>query len=316
MKTEKFRCLILAIWISLCSTFVSATPRMVVPGGNTVGIKLYSRGMVVTDFQEHSPAKEAGLKKGDVILAVDGKIIHTAENLKESLKERQVVLTVSRKGKEQTIKVEPQGCKIGVYIRDSMAGIGTVTYYDVETCTFGALGHGVNDTDAGLLLPLEAGVVVSSSVSGVKKGRNGEPGELKGLFDVHKILGAVEKNTEFGIFGKLKDLPKGKNILTAENHEIKTGSAMILSNIQGTQVQSYSVEILKIYTNSDGSGKDMLLQIKDEELLQKTGGIVQGMSGSPIIQDGKLVGAVTHVLVNDPTRGYGIFIENMLDTAG
>ncbi len=275
---------------------------------------------MVTGFEDHSTAREAGLKKGDVILSVNGKIIHTIQELRDGVNEKQILLKVSRKGKEHTFQVEPnetsEGRKIGVYIRDSMAGIGTVTYYDPETGNFGALGHGVNDTDADVLLPLEAGVVVPSSVTGIEKGKCGEPGELKGMFNIHKILGSVNQNTDFGIFGKLRELPKGKTVTTAETHEIRTGAATILSNIQGAQVQSYSVEILKIYTNSDGSGKDMLLQVKDEELLKKTGGIVQGMSGSPIIQDGKLVGAVTHVLVNDPTRGYGIFIENMLHAAG
>ncbi len=319
MKTRRLRCLILVIWVSICSNLVYAAPRMVIPGGNTVGIKLYSRGLVVTGFEDSSSAREAGLKKGDVILAVDGEIVHTIQNLRNSLGDHAVVLTVSRKGKEQNYKVEPdetaEGRRIGVYVRDSMAGIGTVTYYDPEDSTFGALGHGVNDTDADVLLPLEAGVVVSSSVSDVKKGKCGDPGELKGSFDVHRILGAVEKNTDLGIFGKLRSCPEGKAIPTAERHEIRTGAAAILSNIQGTETRSYSVEILKIYTNDDGSGKDMLIQVKDDALLEKTGGIVQGMSGSPIIQNGKIVGAVTHVLVNDPTRGYGISIENMLSEA-
>lgn len=319
MRTRKLRCLILVIWISLCSTFVSAASRMVIPGGNTVGIKLYSRGLVVTGFEDASAAKEAGLKKGDFILAVDGKTVHTVQNLRDSIDHQEIVMTVMRKGKEQHLKVQPDktedGRKIGVYIRDSMAGIGTVTYYDPQTGGFGALGHGVNDTDAEMLLPLEAGVVVSSSVADVKKGKCGEPGELKGIFDVNRILGAVEKNTELGIFGKLRDLPKGNSLPTAERHEIKPGAATILSNIHGTQIQSYSVEILKIYSNNDGSGKDMLLRVTDEELLKKTGGIVQGMSGSPVIQNGRIVGAVTHVLINDPTRGYGIFIENMLEAA-
>ena len=315
MKKKGFRCFVAAVWISICCVWVSAKPNMLVPGGNTVGIKLYSKGLVITGFEDASAAREAGLKKGDVILAVDGEIIHTAQNLRDKLDGEPVILSVLRKGREERFRVKPDDRKIGAYIRDSMAGIGTVTYYDPETGSFGALGHGVNDMDAEVILPLEAGVVVSSSVSEIKKGKCGEPGELKGVFDVHKILGSVERNTEMGIFGKLKEPLNGKPLPLADEEEIETGAAVIFSNITGTQVQSYSVEILKLYPQDDGDGKDLLLKVTDKELLSQTGGIVQGMSGSPIIQDGKLVGAVTHVLVNSPDTGYGIFIENMLDAA-
>lgn len=320
MRMKKFRCLVAAVWVFVLCTWTSAMPRTLVPGGCTVGIKLYSKGMVITGFEEHSAAKAAGLKKGDVIIAVDGETIHTAQRLRDCLDEERVVVTVLRKGKQESFPVKTEetsdGRKLGAYIRDSMAGIGTVTYYDPETGTFGALGHGVNDVDADVLLPLEAGVVVSSSVSEVKKGKVGEPGELKGVFDVHRILGPVEQNTELGIFGKLTEPFSGKALPAAGADEVETGNAVILSNIEGTKIQTYSVEILKIYAEDEGSGKNMLLRVTDETLLQRTGGIVQGMSGSPIIQNGKIVGAVTHVLVNDPERGYGIFIENMLKAAG
>lgn len=320
MKKRGFRCLVAAIWMMILCSWTWAMPRMLVPGGTTVGIKLYSRGIVVTGFELDSAAKEAGLKKGDVVLAVDGELVHTTQSLRESLDEDRVTLTVLRKGKKEEIMVEPdvteEGRKMGAYVRDSMAGIGTVTYYDPETGSFGALGHGVNDVDADILLPLEAGVVVSSSVAEIKKGKIGEPGELKGVFDVHNILGPVERNTELGIFGKMAEPLSGEPLPVAQSTEIKIGPAFILSNIQGMNVQTYSVEILKIYTHNDGSGKDMLIRVTDKNLLEQTGGIVQGMSGSTIIQNGKIVGAVTHVLVNDPTRGYGIFIENMLDAAG
>ena len=320
MKKRGFRCLVAAIWIMIMSSWTWAMPRMLVPGGSTVGIKLYSKGVVVTGFELDSAAKEAGLKKGDVVLAVDGELLHTIQSLRESLNEDRVTLTVLRKGKKERIVVEPdvtgEGRKIGAYVRDSVAGIGTVTYYDPETGAFGALGHGVNDMDADILLPLDAGVVVSSSVIEVKKGKIGEPGELKGAFDVHKILGPVEHNTDLGIFGKMKEPMSGEPLPVAQVTEIRTGPASILSNVEGTNVQTYSVEILKIYPHNGGSGKDMLIRVTDENLLAQTGGIVQGMSGSPIIQDGKLIGAVTHVLVDNPTKGYGIFIENMLKTAG
>ena len=320
MKKTWFRVISGLLVVLLCSTWAAAMPRMLVPGGSTMGIKLYSKGVVITGFEEQSAAQKAGLKKGDIILAVDGETIHTAQGLRGCLDDDELVLTVQRKGKETTIPVEPdktaEGYKLGAYIRDSMAGIGTVTYCDPETGEFGALGHGVSDVDAGVLLPLEAGVAVASSVSEVKKGSIGAPGELKGAFDVRNILGAVGKNTEMGIFGKLKKPIAGKPLPAASSHEVHAGKAEILSNVQGIEVRSYSVEILKIYAKDNDSGKNMLIRVTDENLLRQTGGIVQGMSGSPIIQDGKLVGAVTHVLVNDPTRGYGIFIENMLDATG
>ena len=320
MKKRWVRVISGLLLVLLCSTWVFAAPRMLVPGGCTVGIKLYSKGIVITGFEAQSAAREAGMKKGDIILAVDGKPVHTAQDLRACLGENKLVLTILRKEKQTVVTVEPdktaEGYRLGAYIRDSMAGIGTVTYYDPETGAFGALGHGVNDADADMLLPLEAGVAVSSGVAEVKKGSGGAPGELKGTFDVHNILGSVDKNTEMGIFGKMKKPMEGTPFPVASEEEVHVGPAEIFSNVHGREVRSYSVEIQKIYPKGNDGGKNMLIRITDETLLRQTGGIVQGMSGSPIIQNGKLVGAVTHVLVNDPTRGYGIFIENMLEAAG
>ena len=303
-----------------CTTWVWALPKTLIPGGHTVGIKLYSQGLVITGFDEKSAAKKAGLKKGDVIVEVDGEVVHTAQSLRDSLDGDRIVLTVLRKGREAEFTVKPdtttEGSRLGAYIRDSMAGIGTVTYYDPDTGDFGALGHGVTDADAEVLLPIEAGVVVKSSVASVEKGAVGEPGQLKGEFDVRRILGQVDENTEKGIFGKLTIPLSGKPLPVAEPDEVQTGKAVILSNVDGEAVREYSVEIVKLYPEADETGRNLLLQITDPVLLRQTGGIVQGMSGSPIIQDGKLVGAVTHVLVNDPTRGYGIFLENMMKAAG
>ena len=320
MKKQMVR--VAAVWMLVlcCMTTVFAKPKMLIPGGHTVGIKLYSQGLVVTGFDRRSAAKKAGLKKGDVIIAVDQEAVHTAASLKERLDEKQVVLTVLRNGKEAQFCVEPEitvdGGKLGAYIRNSMSGIGTVTYYDPDTGVFGALGHGVSDVDAEILLPLEAGVVVSSSVEEVEKGKGGAPGQLHGVFDVSQIMGQVNRNTDRGIFGILDRPVPGAPLPLADTEDIETGSAQIYANVDGTAVCAYSVEIERIYPHAEETGRNMLLRITDPDLLRQTGGIVQGMSGSPIIQDGKLVGAVTHVLVNDPTRGYGIFIENMLDAAG
>ena len=320
MKKGIFRWLAAWTLAVFCSVSVWAKPSVLIPGGQTVGIKLYSQGLVITGFEQKSTAKAAGMKKGDVIVSANGEEIRTVEELREKLCDEQITLSVLRNGKKVEVTVEPvvtvQGGTLGVYVRDSISGIGTVTYYDPETGDFGALGHGVSDIETQCLLPVEAGVVVSSSVAEVKKGANGEPGELKGKFDVHRILGQVDTNTEKGIFGMLRKPVPGAPMAVAQPDEIQTGNAVIRANVDGTSVQEYSVEILKIYPKADQTGRNLLLEITDRRLLSHTGGIVQGMSGSPIVQNGKLVGAVTHVLVNDPTRGYGIFIENMLDAAG
>lgn len=293
----------------------AAIPDSLIPGGSTVGLKLYSDGLVVTGFDKPSPARAAGLKTGDVIIRADGKSVHTAQDLRSSLAAQQVVLTVLRKGKEAEFCVHPQDAKLGLYIRDSISGIGTVTYYDPDDGSFGALGHGVSEAETDMVLPVEHGMAIRSWVERVEKGKRGTPGELKGKFDVHQILGEVQKNTEQGVFGTMTAPVDGTPIPVGDASQIKIGTAEILSNVSGTDVQRYSVEILKIYPHAEENGRNLLIEVTDSRLLEQTGGIVQGMSGSPIIQDGKLIGAVTHVLVNDPTKGYGILIENMLDAA-
>ena len=315
MKKQIIRFLMAACLALACSLSAAALPKTLIPGGCTVGVKLYTQGLVVTGFESRSAAKAAGLKKGDVIIQVDGEAVHTAAALRECLEEEQVILKILRNGREAEFCVRPNGNQIGAYVRDSLAGIGTVTYYDPDTGAFGALGHGVSDSETKMLLPVEAGVVVQSSVADVKKGRDGAPGELKGSFDVSTILGKVERNAERGIFGTL-DVPiPGTPLPVAEAGEAEPGPAEIWANVDGQEVRSYSVEILRIYPHADETGRNMLLEVTDPDLLSATGGIVQGMSGSPIIQNGKLIGAVTHVLVNDSAKGYGIFIENMLDAS-
>ena len=295
MKKQIIRFLTAVCLALACSLSAAALPKTLIPGGCTVGVKLYTQGLVVTGFESRSAAKAAGLKKGDVIIQVDGEAVHTAAALRECLEEEQVILKILRNGREAEFCVRPNGNQIGAYVRDSLAGIGTVTYYDPDTGAFGALGHGVSDSETKMLLPVEAGVVVQSSIADVKKGRDGAPGELKGSFDVSTILGKVERNAERGIFGTL-DVPiPGTPLPVAEAGEAEPGPAEIWANVDGQEVRSYSVEILRIYPHADETGRNMLLEVTDPDLLYATGGIVQGMSGSPIIQDGKLVGAVTHV---------------------
>lgn len=298
----------------------AGAPKYLIPGGSTVGIKLYTPGLVITELAEDSAAGRAGLKKGDTILKADGEAVDSAEALTDAVQTgKKLVLTVLRDGKEAEFLVTPAKTadryQLGVFIRDSIAGIGTLTYCDPVTGEYGALGHGVNDLTGSQLLPLEKGYLVPSRVVEVRKGTRGAAGQLHGAFDAQQTLGSVEKNTGRGIFGTLSQIPARTALPVADSGAVQTGEASILSNVDGTAVEEYAVRIDKLYPEAD-NGRNLLLTVTDERLLEKTGGIVQGMSGSPILQNGQIIGAVTHVLVNDPTRGYGIFIENMLDAAG
>ena len=210
--------------------------------------------------------------------------------------------------------ITPEGPKLGVFLRQGVTGIGTVTYYDPQSKSFGILGHGVNDS-SGKLLQLTSGNVYEARVSSVRKGYSGEPGQLMGALTSQDPIGQIRRNTVLGVFGACQIPFAAQALPVGASDTVKTGSATILSTVSGQDTREYSVEILKIYPATRQNGRNLLIRVTDPQLLEATGGIVQGMSGSPIIQDGKLVGAVTHVLVNDPTTGYGIFIENMLDAA-
>ena len=204
---------------------------------------------------------------------------------------------------------------MGVYLRQGISGIGTVTFYDPETGMFGTLGHGVSDA-TGSLLQMTQGNAYTANVVSVKRGKSGDPGQLKGSAESLAVFGSLLKNTPQGVFGMTHFGWEGEAIPTADYEEITAGPAFVRCQVKGEAVREYSVEILKCYPKTRTDGRNFLIKITDPALLECTGGIVQGLSGSPIIQGGKLVGAVTHVLVNDPTRGYGIFIENMLEAAG
>ena len=204
--------------------------------------------------------------------------------------------------------------KLGAWIRDSMAGIGTVTFYCPDTGAFGALGHGINDVDTALLMPLESGSILPATVAGVEKGKAGDPGQLQGVFDTDSTLGLLHANTSGGVFGVMADSGwvEGTPVAAAERSEVQPGKATILCNISGDRVEEYAIQISKVFPEREDDCRDYLIQVTDQRLLDATGGIVQGMSGSPILQNGKLVGAVTHVLVDDPTSGYGIYVGRML----
>ena len=309
-----------------CSASVSmaaeVTPRMLVPVGHTVGIKLFSKGVVVVKLSDGgTPAKACGLRTGDVIVQCGGSTVTSSEQFQSLLQTcgGTAELEVRRNGDSMTLSVEPERNDQGVYcigawIRDSMAGIGTMTYYDPATSTFGALGHGITDVDTAQLMPFSNGSILPSTVKAVKKGEAGSAGELRGDFDLTSDLGGLYANTSSGVFGTLEAAYAPAQAQAVPTGQPAAGPAVIRSNVQGDEVQEYDIEILKTVPGSD-DGRDMVLSVTDPDLVEATGGIVQGMSGSPILQDGKLVGAVTHVLLNDPTKGYGISIENMLKAA-
>ena len=306
-----------------CSASVAmaaeVTPRMLVPVGHTVGIKLFSKGVVVVKLSDGgTPARTCGLRTGDVIIQCGGSTVTSSEQFQSLLQTcgGTAELEVRRNGNSVTLSVEPERNDQGVYcigawIRDSMAGIGTMTYYDPASATFGALGHGITDVDTAQLMPFSNGSILPSTVKAVKKGEAGSAGELRGDFDLTGDLGDLYANTASGVFGTLDGDYAPAQAQAVPTGEPETGAAVIRSNIRWDEVREYTVEILKTVPNSR-DGRDMVLSVTDPELIEATGGIVQGMSGSPILQNGKLVGAVTHVLLNDPTKGYGISIETML----
>lgn len=311
---------------------VSVIPKnYVIPGGETVGVKLYTEGLLVvyvsevtsTDGAQYSPGKDAGLRENDRILKVDGKDIGTNEEFTDYInaKKSTVHLTIARNEEITETDASPviSGAdgkyKLGIWVRDSTAGIGTLTFYNPQNNGFAALGHAICDSDTLSVLKLAEGSLMNCSVISVKKGEYGNPGELKGCItggDIGKIL----INDSFGIYGELNNtsIIDGKEpIEVSTRFQVKEGPAVILCDVDGGGTKEYAVEISKVSKSAAPDNKGMVITVTDEELLQKTGGIVQGMSGSPIIQNDMLVGAVTHVFVNDPHKGYGIFAENMLE---
>ncbi len=317
LKTRLFSAFLL---IFLLAQPVQAATQLLVPVGQVVGLELFNNTVSIAAFDEESAAEAAGLRAGDRIVSIDGKPIQCARDVRAALSgsDGTVEICVQRGDKCCAYTLMPaitsDGPKLGIFLRQGVTGIGTITYYDPKSRSFGTLGHGVNTAD-GALLTMTEGKCYRAGVASVRKGRSGDPGQLVGSLQSQTPIGTLSRNTARGVFGTLDIDCPGEAIPVGSAEQIKTGSATILSTIAGESVQEYSVEIVKIYPANRANGRNMLIRVTDPALLETTGGIVQGMSGSPIIQDGKLIGAVTHVLVNDPTTGYGIFIENMLDAA-
>ena len=310
-------CIILLLPLSA----LAAMPDALVPLGVAAGIRLPESGVTVAGLASVDgtcPAREAGLLPGDVLLTANGAPVDSPAALQRAAEGGSPLTLTVRRGEETlTLQVTPiesaDGWRIGVWVRDSMLGIGTLTYYNPTDGSFGALGHGITELGGDRLIPLAGGAIVAASVPSVQPGASGAPGELHGSFDGDRTLGTVEKNTAGGIFGRMAAAPTSGACVTPAPAHI--GEAQILACTEGETPALYRVRILRLRPR-DENLRNLVLEVTDEALLERTGGIVQGMSGSPILQDGRLVGAVTHVLVNDPRRGYGISIENMLAEAG
>ena len=309
----------------------------VTPGGNSVGVRLSSNGVLVVGYSEvvtrdgkdESPAQKGGIEIGDLITKVNNEEVKTSKDLIskiEKCKSNTIKLEISRDNTIITkeicpIKEENDKYKLGIWVRDSTSGVGTLTFYDSETGKFGALGHPVTDGDTNKLFSIGKGDILESSIISVKKGEKGSPGELRGVFiEEENPIGTIDKNTQCGIFGcnkeAIEDYNNNEPMKVGFRDEIKLGKAKIITTVDESGPKEYEIEILKLFTQEEPSAKSMIIKITDEELLAKTGGIVQGMSGSPIIQDNKIVGAVTHVLINKPDVGYGVYIDWMLEDAG
>ena len=318
-KLTKIAAVLLALFL-LPQTASAA--KLLIPGGQVIGMELADGSVTISAFdQENGKAsQQAGLQTGDRILKIGNTAVTCAADVRNALNrsDGSVEITVLRKGKEKTLRVNPgitpDGPRLGIYLKEGVTGIGTVTFYDPDTDDFGALGHGVNQP-GGSLITMQEGKIYKAGILSIKKGKVGTPGQLMGSLDANAPLGQLKKNTPQGVFGSAEDCWTGQALPVGAPEDVHAGNATIRSTIEGDTPREYSVKILKIYPTGKDGGRNMLLKVTDEALLSATGGIVQGMSGSPIIQDGKLIGAVTHVLVNDPTTGYGIFIENMLNAA-
>lgn len=306
---------------------------MVMPGGQSIGVTLYTKGALVVGITgiemengaSANPAREAGMLPGDVIVSINGTKVENADHVSKIVDEFEGTLdvVVDREGRTLDLKVSPVvdykdgKMRLGVWVRDSTAGVGTLTFIDPSNKWFGGLGHAICDLDTGSVLSVKEGEIYYSEVIQINKGENGIPGEIKGYFSsASGNMGLIHKNTEYGIYGTLYDSVDigafSKPIPVARRDEVRLGPATILSTIDHEGIKEFDCEIIKVNDQNAPEQKSLVIRITDEELLEKTGGIVQGMSGSPIIQNGMLVGAVTHVFVNNPTKGYGLFADWML----
>ncbi len=305
----------------------------VVPLGGLIGMKLYTNGVLVVGMSEiygqnnqvYRPYENTGIKEGDTITKINDEYIVSTEDMTECInasqgKEIKITYIHNNKTLETNItpiETDKNNYKVGLWVRDTAAGVGTATFYDKNTGKVAMLGHGILDVDTEELIDISDGKVTNTSVVSIIKGENGKTGRIQGIVEGQKEIGTISKNTYYGVYGKLYNMNEikgntSKSVKIALRNEIQAGEATLMCALDNGQVKEYTVEIQKIYLNNNSNNKSMLLKVTDEELLEKTGGIIQGMSGSPIIQNGKLIGALTHVLVQNPTQGYAVFSDIMV----
>lgn len=311
------------------TSIIQSKPKKVSVSGESFGIKLYTDGVIIvgirdveTDKGKCNPAKEAGLEKGDIIIEINGKKVYSADSVTDILNDNNgndYKITIKRNGNYKEFLLKPaysssQGCyKVGLWVRDSTAGVGTITYYDKSNNTVSALGHPITDVDTNEIMPILDGEAVRATVTKIYKSKAGEAGSLCCEF-TNDIIGTLKKNCQSGIYGKYTcTLKNTYEYEVASPNEIVRGPVQILCTIDSGKAKFYNAQISRISYRENKKGKNMVVKITDERLLEKTGGIVQGMSGSPIIQNGKLVGALTHVIVDSPEKGYAIFAQDMID---
>ena len=306
----------------------------VIPIGKIIGLKLYTNGVLIVGMSEiedvnhkkERPFENLDIQEGDTILKVNDLEIQTIENLQKEInasKGENINLTLLKEdGSIATSNIKPvqvsnKEYKLGLWVKDAATGVGTLTYYEPTTKSFAALGHGITDNDTDSLINIESGNVVTSKVISIQKGEQGKPGEIRGSIINQPTIGTVYKNTDFGIYGELTNLSNlnidyNKKVQVALRNEIEIGNAKMLCSVDGKETKEYDINIEKIYDTNNTNNKSMMIEVTDEELIGKTGGIIRGLSGAPIIQNGKFVGAVTNVLVNSPTKGYAIFADMMI----
>ena len=315
--------------IPLKNIDVNVIPKTtVVPMGNAIGMKLYTAGVLVVGMSEiegKKPYENSGIKEGDRIIQINQNQVDNTDDLMKAVNKsdgNNISIKYVRDEKTITTSIKPlknssNEYKIGLWVRDAAAGVGTLTFYEPSSGMFATLGHGIMDIDTAELIKIANGELVTTNILSINKGTKGNPGEIRGTIEAGHTIGSISKNTKFGVFGTINKTPylntsNTNEVQVALREEIKTGKAQIICELENGKKEYYDIEIQRIFISNNKDNKSMLIKVTDKKLSEKTGGIIQGMSGAPIIQNGKFVGAVTHVLVNDPTIGYGVFADIML----